>query len=82
MTAPRDPQKDGDGRTSVHVLLFRCPKCDGPIVTYTLSEYLSLEMVDGMGFNLECKCSWFGQQPGVSANKHLVEAWAASKRAL
>ena len=86
MAVPRGPVssalKDGDGRNSVHVLLFQCPKCDSPIVASTLSEYLSLEMVEGMGFNLECKCSWLGQQLGASANKHLVEAWAASREPL
>jgi hypothetical protein len=83
MTALRDAlpsgQKDGDRRNSIHLLLFRCPKCDGPIVAYTLSEYLSLEIVDGMRFTLECRCSWLGQQLGASANKHLVQAWAASR---
>lgn len=54
MTAPRSPdlleQKDANECCSVHVLLFQCPKCDGPIVACTVNEYFSLEMGKGNEF--------------------------------
>lgn len=71
-------KREEGARNPLHLLLFRCPKCNSPIATCTENEHLSLEIVDGMLFALKCICSWSGQRRGMSAMRHFVEKWAVT----
>jgi hypothetical protein len=59
----------------LHLLLFECPKCSDPVVAFGLTDYQNLEPMEALHFNLNCKCSWSGEQLGATARKHFVERW-------
>jgi len=65
----------------VHVLLFQCPSCGGPIATALARPHTNLEQVDSCQFELRCDCGWKGNGIGVTARRHLVEAWEDSSAA-
>jgi hypothetical protein len=59
----------------VHLLLFRCAECDGPIALSIMREELTLEGVDGKVFDLNCKCGSSRARFGVEASRHWVVLW-------
>ena len=61
----------------VHVLLFDCLQCGGPILTAVLSDTKNLEYVDALLLELRCPCNWLGNQIGVNAKTHWIEPWDA-----
>jgi hypothetical protein len=62
----------------VHVLLFECSGCGGPILTAILSDAKNLECIDALSIALRCPCNCLGNQLGVSAKAHWIEPWEAS----
>jgi hypothetical protein len=59
----------------VHVLLFRCSSCGLPIVNAVTSASKSLEEIDLDFHNVVCICGWSGEESGLEAKRHWVEAW-------
>lgn len=59
----------------VHVLLFRCPRCSGPISAAVSTCERNLEQTDGRSFSTQCGCGWSGNRDGVDAKRHWVEPW-------
>jgi len=62
-------------RLFVHVLLFRCPRCGGPVTAARLSKDLDREDVALRIFKEACKCGWSGNLNGLIAVQHWVEPW-------
>jgi hypothetical protein len=59
----------------LHVLVFECPRCFGPVCLPTLHSAANLESVDAERYNLRCSCGWNGNLPGIQARKHFVDSW-------
>ena len=59
----------------LHLLLFECTQCRGPIVTFAVTEFRNPESSDATSFRLTCKCSWEGERMGATARRHYVERW-------
>ena len=60
----------------VHVLLFECSQCDGPVTSAQVSEERSLEKVDGQPAPCQCNsCGWSGSLVGLHSRQHWVEPW-------
>jgi hypothetical protein len=59
----------------IHLLLFRCTRCNEPLSISVTSEEANLERIDGETFNVECNCGWFRNSLGVEAVSHLVAPW-------
>lgn len=67
---------DNTAKRFVHVLLFECPRCGGPIATTKTTDERNLEEVDEGSFACQCFCGWNGTIGGLKARKHWVEPWA------
>lgn len=59
----------------VHILLFRCPECSGPISTAVPAVERNLEQTDSRSFPTRCGCGWAGNHDGTDAKRHWVESW-------
>ena len=59
----------------VHILLFACPSCTGPISSAVATSERNPEETDARSFVLDCNCGWEGTQMGLLAKRHWVEAW-------
>lgn len=60
----------------VHVLLFRCPQCNGPISTAVPTDERNMEQTDSTSFSTNCGgCGWTGSHNGIEAKRHWVEPW-------
>lgn len=66
---------DGGPQEFVHVLLFACPECAGPIVATERASERNLEEVDESSFPCRCFCGWNGTVGGLRARRHWVEPW-------
>jgi len=61
----------------VHVLVFQCKHCNGPLLVPVVTEASNLEKVDGDTFDVECQCGWWKRLLGVEAARHWVAPWMA-----
>ena len=62
---------DENNLAYVHLLLFRCKRCQEPVAISVMSEELNLERIDGETFDIECNRGWFrNSSSGVEAVKH------------
>lgn len=61
----------------VHVLLFECRTCEGPIASAIASHNRSVEEIDSRRIALQCSCGWSAEVLGTEAKNHLVESWQA-----
>ncbi len=59
----------------VHILLFQCPACIGPLSSAIATSERNLEQTDARPFALQCGCGWEGTQIGSLARRHWVEDW-------
>jgi hypothetical protein len=59
----------------VHLLLFRCERCNEPLVIFMRSEAANLEEIDGNSYVVECHCGWSKSMLGVEAIRHWVTPW-------
>jgi len=59
----------------IHLLLFRCSRCNEPLAISVTSEEANLERIDGEAFDVECNCGWFRNSLGAEAVSHLVTPW-------
>ena len=59
----------------LHVLLFRCEQCNGPLPVPVMSEAANLEKIDGDIFGVECRCGWLQNMFGAEAAMHWVALW-------
>lgn len=64
-----------NGALFVHIFLFRCPRCSGPIPAAVRAGERNMEQTDGTSFKTNCNCGWAGNHQGVEAKRHWVEAW-------
>ena len=65
----------GSGESFVHILLFRCLDCGGPISWAVSATERNLERTDALSFVMRCACGWSGSQNGLHAKRHWVESW-------
>ena len=56
----------------VHLLQFRCRRCEQPIVISVVSEAANLEKIDADSHLVECQCLWSDDLLGVEAVRHWV----------
>jgi hypothetical protein len=56
----------------VHLLLFRCRRCEQRMVITVQNEGANLEEVDGGSYHVKCQRGWFENLLGVEAVKHWV----------
>jgi hypothetical protein len=59
----------------VHVLLFECSQCGGPLPSAVVNGHRNVEEVDGGSVELKCSCGWSGRALGVEARRHWVHGW-------
>lgn len=60
----------------VHIFLFRCPTCRGPLVSSCFNFESNLEAADQHVFeDVQCECGWHGKLTGFAAIRHWVESW-------
>lgn len=60
----------------LHILVFQCPRCDTPIIQWTVNSMRSLEGADGASYDPQCPCGWSGNLVGAQARSHLVVPWS------
>ena len=65
-----------DAQPFVHVLLFQCPVCGGPMSSAVASCERNPEGIDARSFALDCGCGWVGAQMGLLAKRRWVEGWS------
>jgi len=66
----------------VHLLLFRCKRCQEPVAISVMSEARNLERIYGETFDIECNCGWFRNSSlGVEAVRHWVTPWDSAPSA-
>jgi hypothetical protein len=68
-----------DNSAYVHVLLFRCKRCNAPLVVPVLSEGANLEKIDGNTYEVHCSCGWSKKLLGIEAARHWVSPWEQTK---
>jgi hypothetical protein len=59
----------------VHVFLFVCHRCGGPLTASCVSNEKNLENADAELFCVQCHCGWTAGLVGITALKHSVEPW-------
>jgi hypothetical protein len=59
----------------VHVLLFQCGGCGGPIPVAVASGEQNAEQVDAGTLAVGCNCGWSGTVTGVTARRRWTLAW-------
>jgi hypothetical protein len=59
----------------VHLLLFRCKRCDKPLAIPVVCEEGNLEKIDGDIYEVKCNCGWLENLLGVEASRHWVAPW-------
>jgi len=62
-------------RMFVHVLLFECPQCGGPIESSVTSPNGNPEEIDAREFELRCQCNWTGKSHGFGAKRRVMIPW-------
>jgi len=63
----------------VHVLLFRCKRCNAPLAVPVMSEAGNLEKIDGSNHDVKCSCGWSANLLGIEATRHWVSPWEEKK---
>jgi hypothetical protein len=56
----------------VHLLAFRCRRCEQQVVITVPNQAANLEEVDGASHYVKCPCGWIENRLGVEAAKHWV----------
>lgn len=69
----------GEHSPYVHLLLFRCKRCNQPLAIPVRSEAGNLEKIDSDAFDVKCNCGWFQQLVGVEAARHWVATWETAQ---
>jgi hypothetical protein len=65
----------------VHVLLFACPNCEGPIAISRVSDQRNLELIDEARLMLRCvHCEKACEAIAVTAKRHYVDDWPLEDR--
>jgi hypothetical protein len=60
----------------VHVLLFECVRCGGPVPLAATSDAKNLEELQSRTLDLHCiTCGWSGMSDGFAAKRHWVDKW-------
>lgn len=59
----------------IHVFLFRCQACHGPITSFCFESEGNLETADERVFPSACDCGWTGELTGFVAVRHWVHCW-------
>ena len=72
---------ENDPSTFLHVLVFQCSECGQPVLQWVLTEYRSVEEIDGRTYTPKCSCGWSDRRLGAEARRHMVAPWSACKNA-
>ena len=67
-----------DASKYLHILAFECPRCQSPVLEWTLSPMRNLESVDAAAFHPKCSCGWTNHWLGAQARGHAVLPWSGS----
>lgn len=60
-----------------HVILFQCPRCQGPLASAFSSSNDDMESLDGGQFGAVCRCGWIGNGLDLLAINKSVQPWEA-----
>lgn len=63
----------------VHILLFECSRCAGPVPAAVASDHKSMEHVDSRFVELACTCGWSAKVPATDAKRHWVDSWSSTR---
>jgi len=67
--------------STVHVLLFKCSQCGGPLSATVVNHTSSVEQIDERAINVRCpSCKWTDTLVGTEAKRHWVAPWESDAR--